>query len=73
MNEWIEWKWTPERPYPETLGTYVSVRTRCTDWDSYPQSVEWWGGESNQGNWHPDAEDAQIIEYCVVPNPNPKH
>lgn len=23
MSDWIEWKWTPEKPYPETLETEV--------------------------------------------------
>lgn len=28
MPDWIEWKWTPEKPYPETLETRVLVKFR---------------------------------------------
>lgn len=27
-NKWVEWKWTPEKPYPETLETDVWVKLK---------------------------------------------
>lgn len=29
--EWIEWKWSPEKKYPETLKTKVFVKLRNGD------------------------------------------
>jgi hypothetical protein len=34
MSDWIEWKWTPEKPYPETLETMCYV-IFGDGWDSY--------------------------------------
>ena len=51
-SEWIEWKWTEERPYPETLETRVHVKFRCGDTDEYfkAQTVSQWGWEKKEGN-----------------------
>ena len=44
MSEWIEWKWTPEKPYPETLETRVWIKLDNVDTDehTYPSMVKYW-------------------------------
>jgi hypothetical protein len=42
MTEWIEWKWTEENPYPETLETEVFVRLSSGYEMNHSNSVELW-------------------------------
>ncbi len=70
-NNWIEWKWTPEKPYPETLDTMVHVaftdlETRV-DHDRSDLPVSFWFGEgtSSTSNWFPGSYSS-ISHYRVV-------
>lgn len=71
MNDWIEWHYTPEKPYPETLDTELSmVRFRdgqeyCTNW-----TVEIWHGtgKTNTSNWANTGNESEIVAYKVVRN-----
>lgn len=44
-NEWIEWNWTQEKPYPETLETLVYTKHNdgnvFSD-DGEAEKVGWW-------------------------------
>lgn len=57
-NEWIEWKWTPEKPYPETLDTMVYTRHddgHVFDGGSEQESVGWWHeDEAAESSWNPE-------------------
>ncbi len=70
MSEWIDWKWSAEKPYPETLGTKVYIKTGDGFDDtacSKPLSVGYWhddGGE--QSNWYQCAGPNDIVAYKVV-------
>ena len=71
-NNWIEWKWTPEKPYPETLETRVHVK--CKDgWNSVDSGcvdhVRFWWEEYNY--FKPEDaelhdEGSTITHYKVV-------
>lgn len=54
MSEWIEWKWTEEKPYPETLETRVFI---CLDGlelgiQPFDDFVENWWWEPEDGITH---------------------
>lgn len=44
MSNWIEWKWSPEKTYPETLETEVVVK--------YRDGLE--GGANPVSHWYSD-------------------
>lgn len=48
MSEWIEWTWTEEKPYPETLETVVHVKFgdgwNSVDYGSADTVMFWWDG-----------------------------
>lgn len=56
-KDWIEWHWTPEKPYPETLETEVFVAFTDNDirviHDKEPLPVSFWFGEGtpSTSNW----------------------
>lgn len=67
---WIEWKWTEDKPYPETLDTQLSM-VRFADGDEDPTSynVGWWygTGSPSTSNWYQaDGSPASIVAYKVV-------
>lgn len=39
MTDWIEWTWTEEKPYPETLDTLIFVRYGCGKEDDIAYKV----------------------------------
>lgn len=39
MSEWIEWSWTEDKPYPETLDTLVYVKWGDSYEDKKPRPV----------------------------------
>lgn len=44
-GEWIEWTWTEEKPYPETLETKVYVKFQDGEDDTHnnaPETVKFW-------------------------------
>lgn len=68
---WIEWKWSPEKTYPETLSTEVEVMHRdgvigrgCT--------VDWWhSNHTEMSNWFNthadnDPDNLDIIAYKLA-------
>jgi len=38
---WIEWTWTEEKPYPESLDTKVEVKLKC-GYESFADTVQFW-------------------------------
>lgn len=60
-NNWIEWKWAPEKPYPETLEDKVIVK--------FIDDPEEYTGEGTLpikvGTWLWNL-DGRIIAYKVV-------
>lgn len=67
-NDWIEWKWTPEKPYPEELGTEVFVKYADgagVDWGSLTVSF-WYSKTHRNNNWHPCNGDASIVAYKLA-------
>lgn len=75
MSDWIEWRWTPEKPYPETLETevYVAFTDEVftddvrVDHDKNKLPVSFWYGEGtpSTSNWFPGSY-ASISHYKVV-------
>lgn len=60
-KEWIEWVWTAEKPYPETLDTMVCVKI-----DGYEHSKEqvgFWVGDSSpeSSNWF-----QRVGYFCTI-------
>lgn len=55
-NDWIEWKWTPEKPYPETLETKVftkHVGGFIFDEEGEQETVAWWHDDVLElSNWY---------------------
>ena len=67
-NGWIEWAWTVDKPYPETLETVVCVKFRDgTDTTYHTDTVEWWyDKEDEANNWYNSGDSSDIIAYRVV-------
>lgn len=59
MSDWIEWKWTEEKPYPETLETKVYVKCH----DGYDECKKKFPS-SPVGEWHWDIDD--ITHYKLA-------
>lgn len=73
MSEWIEWKWTPEKPYPETLETRVLTKRgkgKERSIDKTPSSVGFWFGDEDVGtvsNWNINCKEwARITHYRIA-------
>lgn len=69
MSEWIDWGWSEDKPYPETLDTLVYVETR-DGWTDYiefatPVSVRWWYEVDNYWDNTRNYPD-EIIAYRVA-------
>lgn len=58
MSDWIEWKWTPEKPYPETLETLVDVKFRNVESEGSDFVKNW--------DFSSEGDDFDIIAYKVV-------
>jgi hypothetical protein len=65
---WIDWVWTEDKPYPETLETKVIVMFRDgTCAIQHTDTVEWWYDEEDyENNWYNSGGDCDIIAYRVV-------
>lgn len=65
---WIEWNWTEEKPYPESLDTKVVVMFRDGTYNEYcGDTVEWWSDERDEdSNWYNNGESCDIVAYRVV-------
>lgn len=61
-NDWIEWHWTPEKPYPETLDTKVVVMfadgSNCISQGAAPEDVSYW--------YECDAFDKSRSKYYIT-------
>lgn len=69
MSEWIDWVYTSEKPYPETLDTVVQVRSRFYGEETVSDNmaVGWWRDEFGVSNWDTRFETgADIVAYRVV-------
>lgn len=66
----IEWVWTAENPYPETLDTCVYVRFRDGGVTEQPldMSVQFWHGKGGKdSNWYQAGKSPHdIVAYEVV-------
>lgn len=72
MNDgWIEWVWSEEKPYPETLDTLVYVAFTDLegriDHDNNGLPVSFWFGSGNlsTSNWIPGGY-ASITHYKLA-------
>ena len=65
QNAWIRWKWTEEKPYPETLDdTKIDVMFMDNDVITRTSVGFWYGnGDPESSNWHPSNEDSYIKFY----------
>ena len=65
---WIEWTWTEEKPYPETLDTVVYVKFSDGTYNEYfADTVEWWYDERIEANnWYNNEDYGDIVAYRVV-------
>ena len=56
-DEWIEWVWSEEKPYPETLDTLVRIKCLSDGYeetDNYPaDAVSFWMKERLGNIWEP--------------------
>lgn len=59
QNNWIEWKWTPENPYPETLETMVDIRWVNGGEIDSPAPVKYW-------EWDIQGNDTDITHYRIA-------
>lgn len=68
MNDWIEWVYTPEKPYPETLDTLIYVRHRNGWEDLTPIHVGFWYDheQPEASNWYQGGNEADIVAYRVA-------
>lgn len=66
-NDWIEWTWTEEKPYPETWETKVYIKQAdgfCDDDCGYPDTVGYWYDEDYESsNWFQGHEDKCYITH----------
>lgn len=60
MTEWTPWKWTLEKPYPETQDTMVRV---VLDWEDPEKELNSKPDLVSEWNWD---RGAGIIFYMVV-------
>lgn len=65
---WIEWTWTEEKPYPETLETEVVVMFRDgTCAIQYSDTVRWWHEATvTDSSWFQKGDLNEIVAYRVV-------
>ena len=67
-NGWIDWVYSDEKHYPETLDTKVVVMFRdgscCTQ---HFDAVGWWYSEKiDANNWYNSGDSSDIVAYRVV-------
>lgn len=66
-SEWIEWKWSPEKTYPETLETEVWVKYRDGMVSHIPDKVAFWHEHSPEhSNWFNTNADADVYGQDIV-------
>ena len=63
---WIEWTWTEEKHYPETLDTKVDIKYANGD-VSLCETVGMSHSTTNEwSSWFPVGDDGDIVAYRVV-------
>lgn len=62
MSDWIKWKWTPEKPYPETLDTKVRAKWSDGEKDYSPLPVRAWKWAFNT----PECQELLITHYSIA-------
>jgi len=65
MTDWIEWKWTPEKPYPETLETEVYVEYKCGTFGKCLVSFLH-NADTEMSNWYDHNDDDTVVAYKVI-------
>ena len=65
---WIDWVYSDEKPYPETLDTKVVLMFRDGSCSIQQfDAVDWWYSEKiDANNWYNSGGDCDIIAYRVV-------
>lgn len=68
---WTEWKWTSEKPYPETLDTEVFVKFSdgTDDYGNHEaMEVRWWAGGEHlyASSWEQDNDEWSIVAYKIA-------
>ena len=63
---WIEWTWTEEKPYPETLDTKVDIKYANGEVELY-ETVGMSHSTTNEwSSWFPVGDGGDIVAYRVV-------
>ena len=63
---WIEWTWTEEKPYPESLDTKVDIKYANGDVSLY-ETVGMSHSTTNEwSSWFPVGDNGDIVAYRVV-------
>jgi len=68
---WTEWKWTPEKPYPETLETIpamVKLRTG-EELENFMRVKEWYSYDKGNFN-HKYNHPLDIVAYKLASEEN---
>lgn len=70
MTKWIEWKWTPEKPYPEPLDKAVVVRFR--DWPEEGSMAvgDLWHPDNEYDHWFQSGHRGDITHYRLASEEN---
>lgn len=67
MTEWVDWAYTEEKPYPETLDTKVIVKFRDGKASEKIFTVGfWYGCGPAPSNWEPEGTCDDIIAYRLA-------
>jgi len=70
MNEWIEWKWTPEKTYPETLETKIDVKFDDGDQINNMKCFMWYDEKDNRSNFFHDSDWPKVTHYRLASEEN---
>lgn len=65
MSEWIEWKWTEEKPYPETLETEVYVKYRDGGVGKCRVGLLH-NDDKEMANWYDHKDSDTVISYRLA-------
>ena len=63
---WIEWTWTEDKPYPETLDTRVDIKYANGDVGLYETVGMSYSTTNEWSNWFPCGDSGDIVAYRVV-------
>lgn len=63
---WIEWTWTEDKPYPETLDTKVDIKYANGEVELYEPVGMSHSTTNEWSSWFPVGDDGDIVAYRVV-------